>query len=261
MMLEVTGERLARRCLDASSGDEQTLWGATLADFLPEQPIGWPCWAEIEAISDSIPVSILTSPGATAEKFTAMLYRRIEQRSLDAKRCGEVVCFFRGFCRAFFHRPAGASTLAEQSTDSGSGPAALVKQSAAASERPDPPPHDLPSPESGLLNFNDLLAMLLDWCSTDDPDPHPDPPPPTWTADELVPLLVRLIEAMDKEERLAPELLLGSFSSDRCVLRRKRLSYAAGLDLETVDVLMTILSSLSRFHRSDPLAFAGAEQT
>jgi len=103
--------------------------------------------------------------------------------------------------------------------------------------------------------------MLLDWCSTDDPDPHPDPPPPTWTADELVPLLVRLIEAMDREERQAPQLLLGSFSSDRCVLRRKRLSYAAGLDLETVDVLMTILSSLSRFLRSDPLAFASAEQT
>ncbi|MEB3321142.1 MAG: hypothetical protein VKI63_09420 [Cyanobium sp.] len=180
-------------------------------------------------------------PGCSPESFTDKLYLLIERLGLDDQRCGEVLGFFRGFCRAFFRRPAPITE------ESGSD-----RQSTAASAQ------DLEAETPGLLNFNDLLAVLLDWCCPDQTVADLDPPLTTWNPNELIPELTRLIEAMDQDERLAPELLLGGFSSDRCVLRRKRLSYAAGLDLETVDVLMTMLSSLRRLYRNAPPAFISA---
>jgi len=153
-----------------------------------------------------------------------------------------------------------ATPRAEPATTSDSSPADLVKQRAPERKRPDPAPQALESAAPGLLNFNDLLVMLLEWCSSENPDVGCAPPSSTGKPDELIPILVRLIEAMDAEERLDPELLLGGFSSDRCVLRRKRLSYAADQDLETVDVLMTLLSRLHRFYRIDPLALSSTNQ-
>jgi hypothetical protein len=261
MMLEVTGRRLARRCLEAAADNHNPLLVTTLADYLPERPIGWPCWPEIAAISALISLPALKSPDATAEAFTALLYQQIEKQSIDGQRCGEVMGFFRGFCRAFFHPVNAGTSPSAKSRRSNQNPVSNAKDNYGDAQRPNPTPQELQENAAGLLNFNDLLGMLLDWCSKDNPGEICDHTSATWDADELVPLLVRLIEAMERDERLNPEMLLGGFCSDHCVLRRKRLSYAAGLDLETVDILMTNLSSLRRFYRSDPLALSSAEHT
>jgi hypothetical protein len=254
MMLEVTGERLARRCLESSSADEQCHWGVTLADFLPERPIGWPCWPDIESISDSIPLSTLTAANATPEAFTALLYRRIEKQALDDQRCGQVLGFFRGFCRAFFQRPPASDSQPSGSGDQAPGePACDTPARSLAPEPPGPPTDALEEPTPGLLNFNDLLGVLLECNSLGTPDRCSSQAADLWEPDKLIAVLVQLLEAMQVEERLQPELLLGRFCSDRCVLRRKRLSYAVGLDLETTEALVVILSGLRRMYRGAPL--------
>ena len=230
MMLEVIGERLACRFLESFAADGQRLWGATLADFLPERSINWPCWPEIESISNSIPVSTLTAPDASPESFTALLYRRIEQMALDDESCGEVLTFFRGYCRAFFDRRVAPAIRSS---------AMALKGYEQSSDAPEDPIRE-------LMNFNDLLGILLECNNPGPADVCCSPSADLWELDNLIPDLVKLIEAMDVEERIQPELLLGRFCSDRCVLRRKRLSYAVGLDLRTVEVLMIILSDLRR---------------
>ena len=256
-MLQDTGQRLARYVLQANLSNNEILT-KRLSDYLPASlGLDEPGLDAVRLVCAEIPVYCLQYSPISHDDFTAAIYHLLDKLPIPFEDHGEVLSFFRSFCKEFFMpgphgewsdaphpRPVMGRPRQTEEDHSQAEAAELSRILATRARLWEQV--DLQQAAEIPVNFNDLLAILQDAYSRGELQRVVEKEEPGGDADYLYTAFMKVIGAMTGEERLDPTLLLEHYDSVRRYRRRARIAAQAQISLSLVDHCLAALAEFRR---------------
>ncbi len=256
-MIHDVGEQLAEKLLHTDLSPPEIV-GARLSDLLQLDSAGVGSWSSVvQQLCADIPLYCLKYSLLSNQDFSDLIYQRLGQQQIDSETQADVLVFFRGFCKVFFHQGHHESVNTSAALEP-----VICKPQLQDVTQPNPEAAELARiiatrshlwEQVGLqkaaaipVNFNDLLAILQESYAQGELHRAVEQEEQDGDTDFMYAAFVMVIECMTPEERLNPALLLDHYDLSHRYRRRARIAARAEISLSMVDHCLAALAEFRR---------------